>query len=172
MRAGDLDRYVSQFRSLANKAGYDLDAPSTIQTFLKGLPSLLGQRILRQHPNTDNFNQYLGATQSESKGMERENLIFEEGKWLRPNWIKLSPPQNPRLNRPTPTSNAPTVPLDVHLPMAPPWMWTPSKKQKIQRIRRNIEMKDSALNAVNKGTWPETVQPRNLIQGHPRNHLI
>ena len=42
MRAGDLDRYVSQFRSLANKAGYDLDAPSTIQTFLKGLPPLLG----------------------------------------------------------------------------------------------------------------------------------
>ena len=29
-------------RSLANKAGYNLDAPSTIQTFLKGLPPLLG----------------------------------------------------------------------------------------------------------------------------------
>ena len=42
MRAGDLDGYVSQFRSLANKAGYDLDASSTIQTFLKGLPPLLG----------------------------------------------------------------------------------------------------------------------------------
>ena len=42
MRTGDLDRYVSQFRSLANKAGYDLDTPSTIQTFLKGLPPLLG----------------------------------------------------------------------------------------------------------------------------------
>ena len=42
MRAGDLDGYVSQFRSLANKAGYNLDAPSTIQIFLKGLPLLLG----------------------------------------------------------------------------------------------------------------------------------
>ena len=42
MRTGDLDGYVSQFRSLANKAGYDLDAPSTIQTFFKGLPLLLG----------------------------------------------------------------------------------------------------------------------------------
>ena len=38
MRVGDLDGYASQFKSLANKAGYDLDAPSTIQTFLKGLP--------------------------------------------------------------------------------------------------------------------------------------
>ena len=42
MRTGDLDGYVSQFRSLANKVGHDLDAPSTIQTFLKGLPPLLG----------------------------------------------------------------------------------------------------------------------------------
>ena len=78
MRAGDLDGYVSQFRSLENKAGYDLDTPSTIQTFLKGLPPVLGQRILRQHPNADNFNKYLRAAQSESKGMERENLILEK----------------------------------------------------------------------------------------------
>ena len=42
MRTGDLDGYVSWFKSLANKAGYDLDAPSMIQTFLKGLPQLLG----------------------------------------------------------------------------------------------------------------------------------
>ena len=42
MRVGDLDGYASQFKSLANKAGYDLDAPSTIQTFLKGLPPNLG----------------------------------------------------------------------------------------------------------------------------------
>ena len=42
MRIGDLDGYVSQFRSLANRAGYNLDAPSTIQTFLKGLPPILG----------------------------------------------------------------------------------------------------------------------------------
>ena len=42
MRTGDLDGYVSQFRSLANKARYNLDAPSNIQTFLKGLPPILG----------------------------------------------------------------------------------------------------------------------------------
>ena len=42
MRNRDLDRYASQFKSLAHKAGYDLDAPSTIQTFLKGLPPNLG----------------------------------------------------------------------------------------------------------------------------------
>ena len=112
MRAGDLYRYVSWFRSLVNKAGYDLDAPSTIQTFLKGLPPLLGWRILRQHPNADNFDQYLGAAQSESKGMERENLIFREGKWPRPNWTKLSPPQNPRPNpRPNPYQQCPHNPL-------------------------------------------------------------
>ena len=100
MRTGDLDRYVSQFKSLANKAGYDLDSPSMIQTFLKGLPQLLGWRILKQHLNADNFNQYLGAAQSESKAMERENLIFREGRWLTPNWKfkKPSPPQNPRPN--------------------------------------------------------------------------
>ena len=43
MRTGDLDGYVSWSRSLANKAGYDLDAPSTIQTFLKGLPHCLDE---------------------------------------------------------------------------------------------------------------------------------
>ena len=98
MRTGDLNGYVSWFKSLANKAGYDLDAPSMIQTFLKGPPQLLGQRILKQHPNADNFNQYLGAAQSRSKAMERENLIFGEGRWPTPNWKfkKLSPPQNPR----------------------------------------------------------------------------
>ena len=42
MGVGDLDGYASQFKSLANKAGYNLDAPSTIQTFLKGLLSNLG----------------------------------------------------------------------------------------------------------------------------------
>ena len=42
MRVGDSDGYASQFKSLANKAGYDLDALSTIQTFLKGLPPNLG----------------------------------------------------------------------------------------------------------------------------------
>ena len=42
MRTGDLDGYASQFKSLAHKAGYDLDAPYTIQTFLKGLPLNLG----------------------------------------------------------------------------------------------------------------------------------
>ena len=46
MRTRDLDGYASQFKSLAHKAGYNLDAPSTIQTFLKGLPPNLGQRIL------------------------------------------------------------------------------------------------------------------------------
>ena len=49
-----------------------------------------------QHPNADNFNQYLGAAQSESKAMERENLIFGEGRWPTPNWKfkKPSLPQN------------------------------------------------------------------------------
>ena len=42
MRTRDLDGYAFQFKSLAHKAGYDLDAPSTIQTFLKGLPPNLG----------------------------------------------------------------------------------------------------------------------------------
>ena len=30
IRVGDLNGYASQFKSLANKAGYNLDAPSTI----------------------------------------------------------------------------------------------------------------------------------------------
>ena len=122
MRTGDLDAYVSQFRSLAHKAGYDLDTPSTIQTFLKGLPPMLGWRIIRQHPEADNFNKYLGAAQSESKAMERENLIFGEGKWPKPNWIKPSPQQNPRLHpRPNPYQqcphNPPTCPYTNGTPM-------------------------------------------------------
>ena len=45
-------------------------------------------------------------------------------------------------------------------------------KAETMEDKKNIEMKDAALNAANKDIWPETVQPRNLIQGHPRNHLI
>ena len=111
MRIGDLDAYVSQFRSLAHKAGYDLDAPSTLQTFLKGLSPLLRQRVIWQHPNADNFNKYLKAAQAKSKAIERENLIFREGKWLKPNWIKPSPPHNPRPNlRPNPYQQCPHNP--------------------------------------------------------------
>ena len=43
--------------------------------------------------------------------MEWENLIFEEGKWPKPNWTKLSPPQNPRPNpRPNPYQQHPHNP--------------------------------------------------------------
>ena len=171
IRTGDLDRYVSQFKSLANKAGYNLDAPSMIQTFLKGLPQLLGWRILRQHPDADNFNQYLRGAQSESKAMERENLILGEGRWPTPNWKfkKPSPPQNPR---PNPYQQCPHNP-----PRCPYTNGTPLDVDALQKAETMEDKKKHrdeghCFECSKQGHIAKTVQPRNLIQGHPRNHLI
>ena len=105
--------------------------------------------------------------------MKRENLIFREGKWPRPNWMKPSPPQNPRPNpRPYPYQQCPYNP-----PRHPYTNGTPMGVDTLQKAETMEDKKkhrdeDTALNAANKDIWLETVQPRNSIQGHPRNHLI
>src|SRR5580692_10743042 len=95
MKQGNLDGYIAEFKTLAGKAGYQLDAPATIQMFLQGLPPGLGRQTLRQHPGLTTFAQYMVAVQNEAKSQEQENLIFGERQWPRPNWGNPKP--GPRL---------------------------------------------------------------------------
>ena len=46
------------------------------------------------------------------------------------------------------------------------------QKAETMEDKKKHRDEDTALNAANKDIWLETVQPRNSIQGHPRNHLI
>src|SRR5580704_3464801 len=106
MKQGNLDGYIAEFKTLAGKAGYQLDALATIQMFLQGLPPGLGRRTLRQHPGLTTFTQYVIAVQNEAKSQEQENLIFGERQWPRPNWGNPKPgPHLPTTTRPSPQTN-------------------------------------------------------------------
>src|SRR5580704_6947431 len=102
MKQGNLDGYIAEFKTLTGKAGYQLDAPATIQMFLQGLPPGLGRQTLRQHPGLTTFAQYMVAVQNEAKSQEQENLIFGERQWPRPNWGNPKPgPRLPTTTRPS-----------------------------------------------------------------------
>ena len=47
MKEGDIDVYVAQFEELAQMAGYQLDEPQTIDTFMAGLPLNLYLKIFK-----------------------------------------------------------------------------------------------------------------------------
>ena len=69
--------------------------------------------------------------------MERENLFFGEGKWPRPNWMKLSPLQNPRPNpRPNPYQQCPYNP-----PRCPYTNGTPMDVDTLQKAETTEDKK-------------------------------
>ena len=42
----EIDEYISKFKSIAHKAGYNPVDPNTMQQFLQGLPQSIGQKVL------------------------------------------------------------------------------------------------------------------------------
>jgi len=55
MKGDDLDTYISQFQSIAKKAGYNLDKEATLDIFQRGLPyKLVSNCIKFDHPITWN----------------------------------------------------------------------------------------------------------------------
>ena len=45
MKDGDIDAYVANFEQLAQKAGYRLNTPQTIDLFTDGLPKDLYEKV-------------------------------------------------------------------------------------------------------------------------------
>ena len=62
MTEGRLDEYVSNFQDLAARAGMDLSAPNTMNTFAKGLQGSLAVDCIR-HDNPENFPQWVQSAQ-------------------------------------------------------------------------------------------------------------
>ncbi len=52
MKGEDIDEYLAKFEELVRLAGYQFDVPQTVETFTKGLPTGLYQKILEMdRPN-------------------------------------------------------------------------------------------------------------------------
>ena len=47
MQWPEIDEYISKFKSIAHKAGYNLADQNTMQLFLQGLPQSVGQKVLK-----------------------------------------------------------------------------------------------------------------------------
>ena len=43
----EIDEYISKFKSIAHKAGYNPADHNTMQQFLQGLPQSIGQKVLK-----------------------------------------------------------------------------------------------------------------------------
>ena len=84
MTEGRLDEYISNFQDLAMRAGMDLSAPNTMNTFAKGLQGSLAVDCIR-HDNPESFPQWVQSAQQNHRT------------WLRIQSLKgPSPFQKPR----------------------------------------------------------------------------
>ena len=52
----EIDEYISKFKSITHKAGYNPANPNTMQQFLQGLPQSIGQKVL-EDTTVGTFNQ-------------------------------------------------------------------------------------------------------------------
>src|SRR5260221_12075382 len=66
MKEGKIDEYIAAFERLVFRAGVNLDDPSNLQTFAKGLPSALVEIVIRQD-NPENFSQWSDAAQKQQR---------------------------------------------------------------------------------------------------------
>ena len=111
MESGGFDEYVSRFRQLAKRAGYDLNAQGTLDRFSQGLTrGLLGAILMRdQFPTT--FTQWIAAAQDEIRKHQRRMAM------LYPNKQAYFPSRrthtNGRHGTPRRHPNDETVPMDV-----------------------------------------------------------
>ena len=62
MTKGRLNEYISNFQDLAMRAGMDLSAPNTMNTFTKGLQGSLAVDCIR-HDNPESFPQWVQSAQ-------------------------------------------------------------------------------------------------------------
>src|SRR5712691_1920056 len=66
MKEGKIDEYIAAFEHLAFHAGVNLDDPSNLWMFAKGLPSALVKIVIRQD-NPENFVQWRDTAQKQQR---------------------------------------------------------------------------------------------------------
>src|SRR5258708_31406477 len=87
MKDGDIDAYITNFEQLAQKAGYQLDTPQTINLFTDGLPQELYEKVY--HFNKPcNYEEWKNATMH-----RQEQYIHMKAK------LDLHHPKNPMLRQ-------------------------------------------------------------------------
>jgi hypothetical protein len=109
MREGNLDSFVSVFKQLAKKAGYDLTAQGTIDLFYRGLTRDLLQAIMTRDTQPDTFQEWVDAAQKELQKQQHRNAILYPQRYQRPD-RPHSHSRNGHLQR---HPNDRTVPMDV-----------------------------------------------------------
>src|SRR5260221_215234 len=66
MKEGKINEYIAAFECLAFRAGVNLDDPSNLRTFARGLPPALVEIVIRQD-NPENFPQWRDAAQKQQR---------------------------------------------------------------------------------------------------------
>jgi len=88
MEDGKVDDYTSTFERLAHKAGVDLDDPTCLMTFARGLPRKWADACIT-HESPESFQQWVSAAQ-------RQQLKWLKMQALRADHWTSQPPQTPR----------------------------------------------------------------------------
>ena len=113
MRKGDLDAFVSTFKTLACKSEYVLDAKGTIRLFALGLEPKLMDTILEHNQNLTTFNQWVTATQAEIKKQQNKLAFRRTGNKTYAEYYQPPPRREQKQYR---HPNDRTVPMDVDPP--------------------------------------------------------
>jgi hypothetical protein len=107
MKGDDLDSYITQFRGLLRKAGYQLDQPGTMDLFTRGLKQPLLTAILTKRPQVpDTFQEWTDAATDEEK--KYATLVSYTSPVP---WTCWTPPA--KNARPTSSSNHQAIPMDI-----------------------------------------------------------
>jgi hypothetical protein len=108
MQPGQLDDYILTFQRLAGIAGWDKNAPGTIEFFKKGLPSGLFRACLMRNPIPTDMNTWQDACRAETQRYK----LLKAG----PGMGRLGPTQSTQNNRPRRDPNAMEVDATASTP--------------------------------------------------------
>ena len=111
MQGSDLDSYISKFKHLAKKAGYDEATDATIDMFAKRLNRALLDKILDRDTTPTTFNEWVDAARKEQQKYTHKASMMSTtpSKWPT-TWNTRSQQHNKPPRR---HPNNETVPMDV-----------------------------------------------------------
>ena len=81
----EIDEYISKFKSIAHKAGYNLVDHNTMQQFLQGLPQSIGQKVLKD-TTVETYDQMKKKAISITASQWIINVLYKQPSWNTPPW--------------------------------------------------------------------------------------
>jgi hypothetical protein len=90
MRDGNIDKYILQFDTLVNEAGFDPDDPQTLEKFTRGLPIGLYKNIY-QFDSPTNYEEWRQAALN-----QQQKWIHMQSLWKARKNLSYFEPQPPR----------------------------------------------------------------------------